>query len=284
MNYRLHENGWTVILDDFNFKTASQNDIKQISDLLAKHTVVVAKQQNLSVADEVRVIEMFRDPEQIPSKWTEEQKIERRVRRLMVPYSKDYLVRVTGELDEHGEPGIFGHKVDLDWHVNHPANPERHPIVWLYGVRGTKGSKTSWVNNILSYDDFSQEEKEYLKTIKCVLGYMRGSYSPEKFSNKDVEINEYFTPNIVHTHSESRQTGLYFPFLQIHHIVGMTLEESKEFLIKIRDRILQEKYTYHHYWDDGDVVISDQWLSIHKRWAFEDMEHRLLHRACFRYI
>ena len=45
----------------------------------------------------------------------------------------------------------------------------------------------------------------------------------------------------------------------------------------------QEKYTYHHDWEDGDIVISEQWLSIHKRWPFEDMKNRLLHRIAFGY-
>jgi alpha-ketoglutarate-dependent taurine dioxygenase len=35
---------------------------------------------------------------------------------------------------------------------------------------------------------------------------------------------------------------------------------------------------YHHDWEDGDVVISEQYLSIHKRWEFEHMDKRVLHR------
>ncbi len=31
VNYELHENGWTVILKDFDFKTATQEDINQIA-------------------------------------------------------------------------------------------------------------------------------------------------------------------------------------------------------------------------------------------------------------
>ena len=52
---------------------------------------------------------------------------------------------------------------------------------------------------------------------------------------------------------------------------------------KLRQHVEQEKYTYHHDWEDGDIVISEQWLSIHKRWPFEDMKNRLLHRIAFGY-
>ena len=37
------------------------------------------------------------------------------------------------------------------------------------------------------------------------------------------------------------------------------------------------------YLEDGDIVISDQWLSIHKRHHFEGMDKRLVHRIAFGY-
>ena len=38
-----------------------------------------------------------------------------------------------------------------------------------------------------------------------------------------------------------------------------------------------------HNLEDGDIVLSEQWLSIHKRWAYEKMEDRILHRIAFNY-
>ena len=61
----------------------------------------------------------------------------------------------------------------------------------------------------------------------------------------------------------------------------MTEEESKVIMDPLIEHTTQEKYIYHHDWDDGDLVISEQWLGIHKRWKFEGMPNRLLHRAVF---
>ena len=156
MDYTIHQNGWTVMLgDQFNFKTATQDNINEIARLLASNTLVVAKKQNLTVQEELRVINMFKDPEAAPEQLP-------MARRLCVPDTQGKIVRVTGELDEHGEPGLFGHVSDLDWHCNKPAVPDRRPIVWLYGVKGTAGSKTSWNNNILSYQDLEQDTKNLL--------------------------------------------------------------------------------------------------------------------------
>ena len=71
----------------------------------------------------------------------------------------------------------------------------------------------------------------------------------------------------------------YIQFLQIHQILGLDKDSSDKLIAKLRNHVEQEKYMYHHDWEDGDLVLSEQWLGIHKRWPFEDMPIRLLHRA-----
>ena len=44
----------------------------------------------------------------------------------------------------------------------------------------------------------------------------------------------------------------------------------------LKNHILQDKYRYDHYWKDGDLVVSEQWLTIHKRHAFDKMNERLM--------
>jgi alpha-ketoglutarate-dependent taurine dioxygenase len=281
MKIRLHENGWTVLLEDFNFAEVTQAQVDQIAQFLSTNTLVVVKNQShLTVDDEIRICKMFGDietqkfPDMLPDNL-------KHLPSMMVPGTDNAIARVTGELDEHGQPGLFGHVSDLDWHCNRPAEPTRKPLVWLYSVKGSKGSRTSYTNNILSYNDLDDSEKEKVKDLKMVCGFRRGNYSEIHFG-KDEEFNEFFTPSLVHT-NEGNKTGLFFPFLQFRNFVGMTEEESLEILYPLRDHILQEKYIYHHDWDDGDVVIAEQWLGIHKRWKFDGMPNRVLHRLTFDY-
>jgi taurine dioxygenase len=280
MNYHLHENGWTVILDDFDFATAAREDIDMIACLLATNTCVVAPgQQHLSVEDEIRISHMFGDVEDLtPVAHLEPYKS------ILVPGSSNKMERVTGELDEHGQPGLFGHVSDLDWHCNQPAVQERKPLVWLLGVRGTEGSRTSWTNNILAYNDLMPSTKEAIVDLKMVCGWKKDNYSEFDFGRAKggitEDFNEYYTPNIVHTNNAGR-TGLFFPFLQFRNFVGLTQDQSRAIIEPLRDHVLQDKYIYHHDWKDGDVVIAEQWLGIHKRWAFEGMQTRVLHRTTF---
>jgi alpha-ketoglutarate-dependent taurine dioxygenase len=271
MKYSIHENGWTVLLDDFDFNTATQDDINQIAKFLATNTLVVVRNQRLSVADELRAVNMFKNPQPL---FTPEDNDFIHCAADLTQDPTGVLCRVSGELNEHGMEGIAGYVDEMVWHCNQPFKQDRAPLVWLYGVHGTAGSRTTWNNNILSYNDLSQENKDFLATLQIC--------AASGFDNGDgfLSVEETFTPNVVQTNNAGK-TGLFFPFLQFRNFVGMTEQESIAIVEPLRNHILQEKYIYHHDWQDGDVVIAEQWLGIHKRWKFEGMNQRVLHRITF---
>lgn len=277
MKLKLHENGWTGIIEDLDFAKITQDEVNELACFLATNTLVVARNQgHMTVEDQCRVAHMFGNVENFNDLVDVEP-----FKYIVVPGSNNELLRVTGELDEHGNPGLFGHVSDLDWHCNKPAVPTRKPLVWLLGIKGTEGSKTSWNNNIWAYRDLDQATKDQIKDLKMVCGWKRGNYSDFSFG-KEEDFNEHYTPSLVHI-NEGKQIGLFFPFLQFRNFVGLTEDESRVIAEKLRDHMLQEKYIYHHDWRDGDVVIAEQWLGIHKRWRFEGMANRVLHRSTFDY-
>mgnify|MGYP003626488967 CR=1 FL=1 len=64
VNYKLDDNGWTVIIEDFDLRDATQEHINFIAKLISKHTCIVIKNQTLSLEDELRLIHLFKDPEE----------------------------------------------------------------------------------------------------------------------------------------------------------------------------------------------------------------------------
>jgi taurine dioxygenase len=266
------DNGWTIEIKDLDLRQATDEEINTIGQLINTNTVVIMRDQNLTLKDEISLAGKFGEVRQFPDR-----------EELYGLYLKDsdrYITRVSGELDDHGRPGLFGHVTDLDWHCNDSAHEHRKPLIWLYGVAGTAGSKTSWINNILSYEALKKEDTEFfnqIKDLRVVCGYETGRYSPMQINNEHKAVNPYFTPNIVHTNIAGK-TGFYFSPLQVFYFVGMTEDESLPILEKLRDHIIQDRFMYHHDWQDNDLIISEQWLGIHKRWAFEGMATRTLHR------
>lgn len=282
IKYHLHGNGWTVILDDFKFKTATQLEINEIAKLIANNTLVVCKnQEDLTVDDELRIANMFGDPGVLndPQNPIFSKKV----------VDKDgIIVRVSGAIDDNNDPiGIAGYESEMSWHSTAPSFDIRKSIDWLRGVSGSKGSRTSFINNIISYQDLDQNLKNFLLDKKIFLKEKKVGFSLEN-PNEEIllflsdETDEEHVWNVVHTNIAGK-TGLYFPWVFINRFQGMSAEESKDIILSIVKFITQEKYIYHHDWEDGDVVIADQWLGLHKRCKFKNIKHRVLHRMEFEF-
>lgn len=272
MNYTIHNNGWTVIVDNFDLCFATQADIDQISKLLYSNTVVVIKKQSLSVKDQLRVIKMFKNPTDLGYP------------EISIDGSDGLILRVGGYAGENGVQGIAEHEEEMAWHHDFQWQLENKPsLIWLHAIHGAKNSKTSWVNNLLSYKDLDQKTKDLLGTLTAVM--LRDTdFNVGKFY-EDIDgtrwphgtLLEGYYPNII------REGRLYFPFNQIYNFKGMSREESKSIIVPLIKHITQPKYQYTHEWDNGDIVISDQWSSLHMRWPCKNILNRLLHRATFDY-
>jgi alpha-ketoglutarate-dependent taurine dioxygenase len=267
MKYHLHENGWTVIVDE-DLRTLSDEDIRECGRLTVENMAVVFKNQTLTPEDEMHFCSTIG---RVPTILSE------RSKHIAL---NETILRVTGQKNEYGEEGLFGHRAALDWHANQTSNKNRMPLIWLYGAAGTVGSRTSWINNILSYEDLDQETKDEIQDIEIFCGYKNGSYSNSSYFKEHIN---YDNPIKLVQVNKAGKTGLFFPFLQIFGFKDRSEDDFNRIMTKLREHVLLEKYAYHHDWQDGDVVLSEQWLSIHKRWEFENMEERVLHRIAFHY-
>lgn len=261
-------NTWTVEVTDIDLSLATKKQAQQIAELVLKQMVVVIRNQKLTPQQELNFCNHIGHYQSTDNE---------RAKHINV---LDGVLRVTGKKNKHGEEGLFGHTSALDWHANQASNRERKPLIWLYGVEGTDGSTTSWINNIESYKNLPEQLKSEIQDLELTLGYKVNSYSPSNFFKEHHATDRPF--KLVYT-NDAGQTGLYFPFLQVFGIKGMQQSQFEQLHKKLKDHILKDEFRYDHHWQDGDVVLSEQWLSIHKRWAFEKMHERVLHRIAFDY-
>ena len=267
MKVVLHENNWTPIVKDVDWKNITQEEANELAKLLLTNTMFVVKKQPLTPADEIKICSMFGAIET----YTEDT-----IRKhFILKDANNSILRVTGEKDEHGEPGMFGHVTELEWHANRVTMPNRKPIIWLYGERGTKGSRTSYINFQLIYNDLTEQQKKEFENLELDVGNNAfGSYYHDGMAN----YRGIYYPKMIHTNKLGRKS-MFMPFNQVHFIKDWDQASSRKFIESLRDDlILNEKYVYHHDWDDGDIVVAEQWSGIHKRWEFKDMDKRVLHR------
>jgi len=271
MKLSLDSNGWTLTINE-DIRTLSDSQLYEVAKLCNRHYVVIFRKQHLTVADQIRIASS------IGTVKLDHGKDDAEKERILI---QPGVIRVTGERNDKGEKGLFGHDEQLDWHTHHANAKKRYPFVWLYAVKGSTGSRTSWINQEIAFNDLSINMQQELEGIKYASGYKVGAFSDMAVAKE--KINYENPINLVHTNKEGKK-GLYFPFQQVYDIVeGATKEQWKELHKFLKSHCTQEKYIYHHEWQDNDLVISEQWLSIHKRWYFAGMKNRLLHRIAFNY-
>lgn len=262
---------WGVEIHNLNLKNASRKDLLNVGKLLLKHQVVVLRGQYLTAEEEVRICYEIGDVEKVTA-----------LNRCPVDQNGrviSEIQRVTGMLHPDGTPmGLFGHDHDLDWHANRPsAEMERKPIIWLRSVYGSNGSRTSWANCTLAYNHFDDDFKNEINELYGIFGFEPNNYTSW---NEWKPHRNYEGIKIVRSVSGLSEKVLFFPFLQLFGFKDKSEEYFKRISNKIRGQILKEEFIYHHDWQDGDVVISEQWGTIHKRWEC-DVRNRMLHRISF---
>lgn len=273
--YKVDENGWTIHHYG-DVKDLTDSQYAKIAELVATNTLVIFKNQNLTVDEEIEVARKIGRPQEVanPALPLEGQPAEKVA-------INHYMLLVSGARNVNGEAvGIAGNKDVFDWHADRVSRrPGRVPALWLYGEKGTKGSRTSFLNLIEGYKHLSAELKEKLndKQVLC------GRWSDEESRFKYAHTPGWTPPpdqdwfNCVMTNNAGC-TGLFFPFNQMLAIKGINQDEFDSIVDQIKQEVMQHRFIYHHDWTDGDLVITDQWLSIHKRWEFEKMDERFVHR------
>jgi len=269
LKYTVDDKGWVAYIDE-DISQLQEEHAKEICNLVYDYQVVVFKNQKLTQDQQLNFCSMIGDINNVYGHNEGSKHIS----------YKNGIIRVTGELNEHGKEGLFGHAHTLDWHTHQPSTTNRFPFIWMHTEKGSKGSRTSWMNMRMAYDDLDNDTKDEIENVKVICGYEKGRFSTTEFFQEMVYWDRSI--NIVQTNARDTK-GLYLPYLQIFAVDEETYDKSEwPFLFeKLVIHMTQDKYQFHHDWDDKDVIISEQWHTLHKRWEFNDIPNRMLHRIAF---
>jgi alpha-ketoglutarate-dependent taurine dioxygenase len=195
---------------------------------------------------------------------------------------KFYVQRVTGMKINGLDSGIFA-EPKLDWHSN-LNGPTKARGVALQAVSGVVGTGTSFLDTTKAYHALSDELK---KRCQDVVGRFRyniknwvNELSDWQYAHSTHRLldSEYYEMPLVNINEATGEYGLYFHFL--NDCEFPTDPELKEIL---KEHCLQDKFIYTHMWEPGDIVISEQLLTLHKRYLSDPElnKNRVLHRYTF---
>ena len=174
------------------------------------------------------------------------------------------------------------------WHTDH-TNQERPPkFTMLYAIAvPDKGGATSVCNSRAAYEAMPEDLKKKLDGMKTENTLI--SSARFKIANPDIlrDQMESKVPPMVHplvrTHPESGTKAVWFHKSKTERIIGMTPEETQDFLQELTDRVTQPQFCYAHEYQKGDLLIIDDRQSLHKAGHdFDQSQHRRLYRMLVR--
>ena len=146
------------------------------------------------------------------------------------------------------------------------------------------GPKTEFTDMRAAYDALSQKMKNLLTGLVAEHSYW---YSRVEGGGPTPTTEELSSrPPAQHSlvHERGGRKALYLAS-HASHIVGWSLDESRELLDELMTFATQKQFIYEHSWQTGDVVIWDNLATMHRARPFDDrVEVRDVRRTTCREI
>ena len=100
----------------------------------------------------------------------------------------------------------------------------------------------------------------------------------------NVEYPEF--PDVAHplvwTHPESGRRALMVSPVQLIDMVGMDRTEGDALLAELVTHVTDGRFTYVHDWEVGDMVLWDNWRTMHSAFGTPPGCDRVVHRTTIR--
>lgn len=290
-----------IEITNFDLASASDGDLKKVPRLLSEHRIVVIRNQaHLSLSEFDRANRF----------WGRHEKSKLWCRH---PES-DLVMRVTNKEVVEGRQGLFP-VGEMQWHTNGPLMPAPEEALALWCIQAGDGGTTSFLDCVSAYESLSdrlrqeiqnkkilltnKSKKTLLKKTVCVMtdkealaelevhrtrrnsSIDRDAVSLSCLGHESATVA--IEKNILVEHPVSKKVGIYLPFFYIEKIVDSESNPCDDSLFyQLYDHMLEaDKFVYHHDWSAGDVLLSDQLLTQHKRSDYKG--ERELFRTVFWY-
>ena len=179
---------------------------------------------------------------------------------------------------------MFGDK-ELGWHSNGNSRKDvKKILIGLYCEKPCEDTTLSIVNTRDVWRDLSEEDKEYYRGISCYFKYENNTMMELHEDDPELEVMDSHVGSIrklVDKHPHTGEEYIYFSYHFIRKVWHKSKGQRKvpvdrdEFVDKLYAKIMRSKYLTHHIFKKGDLILMDQFASLHRRTAIEDVNREL---------
>jgi taurine dioxygenase len=254
--------------NDTQIKTLSKEQLIDLSKSIHKQGVAVFYNQQLNEREYINTMKKFGECE-APDLF-------------MNPKEYPEIFLVTGKKVDGKKIGMFG-DTELGWHSN---GNSRHLIdkilIALYCVKEDINTTLSVCNTQIPFYDLTKEEQEYYRSITIRLKFKNNTIYDLEEGDPELDFmskNKGSIRKLVGVHPHTGLEYFYFPY----HFICKAWEGKKQIdhekLIEgLMSKIFKSQYQYHHIFKEGDLLLMDQFTSLHRRTPVMD-NNRLLWRV-----
>jgi alpha-ketoglutarate-dependent taurine dioxygenase len=243
--------------------------VRAIRDAFDRHIVLCIRDQQLCEDDQLRAASYFgkvhvrrrpangRDP---GGQWD-------------TPF-----MLVTNIVEGGKSIGVFGDG-EMWFHHDTSYYPEPHRATLLYAMKlPSRGGNTCFSNMYKAYENIPRALRERLEGRKVLQVHDYKRRERLDLDTIDLERVRHCAQPIFITHPATGRKALYVSRLMSARIEGLAREESDAALDELFAIAEDPAIVYEHQWRIGDLVIWDNWCSIHARKDFPREEPRLMRR------
>lgn len=261
-------------------KELSDKQVHRIREMLSQHQVLVVRNQSLSESEQINLASKFGEVRHVGHN--------KAGNKFGIFDSRD---KSHFYYNEHGE----GRPASSFWHS---ASTEREPqrYTFLHAKHAPyEGGETDFINMHLAYQGLSADLKKQLVNLEAchsaesVYKYLsdRGfkRLSGTCFEESGVIIRDrvaasppVFHP-LVYRDTEFDVEALFINPLSTDYVNGLAEEDSSRLLEMLYNQSICDDNFYKHKWQAGDLLIWDQFTTIHKGNPVAVDSLRILHKT-----
>lgn len=261
---------------DFDINQPYTDELKeQLRSLWYEHGVLVFRNQNINPKNQIEFSRIFGPLQMHPLKAT-----------TSAENPELFELENGGDKDKHMTASYKGETVvgRLDWHIDlhYTGKPNHGAVLTSVEVAG-EGGLTGFGDLAKAYEALDDETKALIEKIEVAYafsmqrrnmryvdleGYEPGPYSPKKPA--DVRFPNFpesvYPAVMTHPISGKKVLGIVEQFLDrviTPHKVGLSNDEAIDLLKRLVAHTRDPKFHYFHKWEQGDMVLWDNWRAMH---------------------
>lgn len=166
-------------------------------------------------------------------------------------------------------------KGDRLWHTDSSFTTQRttYSLLLAHEVPA-QGGETGFADARGAYDALPQAMKDRIENLSAEHSYFwsrkRAGYP---ITEEQVENGPKATHPIVHIAPGSGRKSLYIA-AHAMRIIGIELEEGRALIDELLEFATQPQFTFDHHWKPGDLVLWDNFSTLHRGGVYDDINHR----------